>query len=108
MLIKQSDSRSKEMVVFIMSGTAEVWVTKNDPSNPKARSKAQRLITLKAPFYIGEGRMFTGDPASATVRAAGTAPSFGFALFRASFDELMKNGNQNLMIMRRELDIQQR
>ena len=103
-LIKQGDNRSRAMVVFIASGTAEVWVTIPDPDAQKAgsgkvRGKAQRLITLQAPFYIGEGRLLTGDPASATVRAAGTSASCGFALFRTAFDELFKSHNQDICFM---------
>lgn len=35
-----------------------------------------------------QGRLLSGEPASATVRAAGCTPCIGFALFQAEFDTL--------------------
>jgi len=61
--------------------------------------------TLVAPFYVGEGRLLSGAPASASVVV--NSELVGFALGQEDARELLSVSNQTLMLLQRDVRVRE-
>ena len=92
-LISEGDCEARPQLILVASGKVGV-------------SRLGNVVaTLSGPFYVGEGRIISGEPASATVAAMG--PVTAFTLSEDDFIMLAASPNMKSMIpmMRREIQI---
>ena len=92
-IIKEGDADAPPLLVIVAQGVCGIVV------------KGKEVAAPEAPFYVGEGRLISGEPASADVVAKG--PVRALTLSAASFRLLASSPTMRYMIptMRREIAI---
>lgn len=92
-LISEGECETRPRLILVSKG--KVGISHN----------GKHVAALMGPFYVGEGRIIYGEPASATVSAIG--PVTAFVLSEDDFTVLASSPNMKSLIpmMRREIQI---
>ena len=94
-LIVQGDATAKRQMLFVASGVGDVYIEL--PNQPMPL----HVLTIRAPFYIGEGSVISKEVPSATVIA--TTACEGFSLAENEAEELISKNNMTLSLIRRDM-----
>lgn len=88
-LITQNDITSEKRILFIQRGAADVFIDE------------KCVLTIRAPFYVGDGAILAKEAPTATVTA--TCDCQGFALQEAEAAVLLSRNNGALNLMHQEM-----
>lgn len=94
-LIVQGDAAAKRQMLFVASGVGDVYIELPNSSEPL------HVLTIRAPFYIGEGSVISKEVPSATVVA--TTDCEGFSLAENEAEVLIGKNNMTLSLIRRDM-----
>ncbi|KAJ1460414.1 hypothetical protein M885DRAFT_559526 [Pelagophyceae sp. CCMP2097] len=95
-LFIQGDASAVRRMLFLAKGAADVYV------RDLVTGDDAHVLTLHAPFYVGEGALDAGNAApTATVLAASAIE--GFQLAGHEVDGLVERGNCAIALIRREM-----